>query len=63
MKSKPTIYIQAYIFVTTNILIQKLPIDFRGINGKVKYWFWFKSMEVLLLPVMKRKANSILKSN
>lgn len=32
MKSRPTVYIQSYIFIINNILILKWLIDFRGIN-------------------------------
>lgn len=32
MKSRPTVYIQSYIFIINNILILKWLIDFKGIN-------------------------------
>lgn len=58
-QEKQACYVHSGLYLYDNILIQKWPIDLNKINDKVGYWFWFKSMANFLLPLKKKKPNSI----
>lgn len=58
-QEKQICHVQSGLYFYDNILIHKWPTDLKKINDKLGYWFCFKSMENLLLPLKKKKANSI----